>query len=136
MLLLESLTGARKLAYLSVSNFEDFFIIVFHIVTKRTHIFSRMFEKKFLELFVVVLFWCQISPRFYKICEEHEWALKLGSFEDTIGTFFIIVAVDVVLFILMYRSVMSLYQKIKEFDARRWQKIQDKYKAKKKEMDI
>lgn len=93
-----------------------------------------MFEKKFLELFVVILFWCQISPRFYKICEDNGWALKLGSFEETIGTFFIIVAVDVVLFILMYRTTMSLYQTIKEFDARSWQKIQAKYKAKTKAM--
>lgn len=91
-----------------------------------------MFEKKFMELFIVILYWCKISPSLY-IYFFYPFTNENGIVEvESVGhamyynylKFAQFAGLDVLLFFAgFFPLTMFIYTQIKTFDKNKWQNI-------------
>lgn len=96
-----------------------------------------MFEKKFLEIFVVILYWLRFTPYIYKKFTEKKWLdLDFGALRDTIWAVLIFILIDIMLFVTFYRIVIYAYKKLKKFDKKTVREVQMKFKDDKTRKDI
>lgn len=93
-----------------------------------------MFEKKFMELFIVILYWCKISPSLYRYFfypytnEKGKVEFKVESVGHAIyynfTKFLQFAGLDVLLFFAgFFPLTMYIYMHIKTFDKNKWQNI-------------
>lgn len=92
-----------------------------------------MFEKKFLEIFLVLAYWFNFTPYMYVTCTNKNWLyFDLKDLDSTIVAVFVFVVLDILFFVVLYRIVMFAYNKIKNFEKAKMKKLLEKYKGKSK----
>ncbi|XP_030554809.1 uncharacterized protein LOC115758361 [Drosophila novamexicana] len=95
-----------------------------------------MFQRKFLEIFVVILYWLIFTPSIYTTFTKKGWLLlDFGALQDTIWAVLIFGLVDVMGFVTFYRIVMFMYKKLKKFDKKSLKKVHQKYKNGKNDLE-
>lgn len=93
-----------------------------------------MFEKTFLEIFVVQAYWFNFTPFMYWIFEGKNWIQYDGmNLENTIISVFVFVILNVMFFVGFYRIVMCAYKKIKEIEKAKLAKYKQKYMSSEKQ---
>lgn len=91
-----------------------------------------MFEKKFMELFIVILYWCKISPSLYRyffypfINDDN--IVEVESVGHAIyynfPKFLQFAGLDILLFFAgFFPLTMYIYMQIQTFDKNKWQTI-------------
>lgn len=89
-----------------------------------------MFEKKFVELFIVILYWVHFTPYIYQYFTDKKY-LRLNFFKlgETITPVLIFILLDIIVYVMLYRLVMKGYKELEKVYKRKLEGVNAKYKA-------
>lgn len=89
-----------------------------------------MFEKKFIELFIVILYWLHFTPYIYRVFTNKNYLrLNFGQLGKTLTPVLIFVLLDIIVYVIFYRLVMYGFKELEKPYKRKLEAVYAKYKS-------
>ncbi|XP_022220176.2 uncharacterized protein LOC111072542 [Drosophila obscura] len=83
-----------------------------------------MFQKRIIELIVVLLYWMVITPAVYKICKDKNIIqVDMNHLLDTVAEHCTFGLCLMVAYVILYRIVIFIYMKLKVCDIQMWHNL-------------